>query len=250
MQPFNATTSVPVNTQFSDTDLSVWQEYKRSPTPSNKKKLLDRFDGIINSQVNKWAGPVSRDVLLNEARLLAAKAFDTYNPNAGASLATYLTNQLLPLSRIVYTYQNTVRMPENITQKVRTFNLANDSLKLSLGREPTTDELHNELGWAASDITRIRDYNKRDLMESGPAISGDFYMADRNDEDDMILGGIYFELTPEEKKLFEYTTGYNGAKVLSNPEIVKNLGISQAQLSYKKVQLRKKIESIMNRKRR
>jgi len=240
----------PVNAQFSDTDLAVWQEYKRNPSSVNKEKLLKRFDGVINNQVNKWAGPVSRDVLLNEARLLAGKAFDTFNPAAGASLATYLTNQLLPLSRVVYTYQNTVRMPENVTQKIRTFNLANNTLKVSLGREPTTDELHNELGWSASDITRIRDYNKRDLLESGPAITGDFYAADRDDEDDMILGGIYFELLPEEKKLFEYTTGYNGAKVLSNPEIMKRMNVTQAQLSYKKVQLRKKIESLMQRQHR
>ena len=240
----------PVNAQFSDTDLTVWQEYKRNPSSVNKEKLLRRFDGVINNQVNKWAGPVSRDVLLNEARLLAGKAFDTFNPAAGASLATYLTNQLLPLSRVVYTYQNTVRMPENVTQKIRTFNLANNTLKVSLGREPTTDELHNELGWSASDITRIRDYNKRDLLESGPAVTGDFYTADRDDEDDMILGGIYFELSPEEKKLFEYTTGYNGAKILSNPEIMQRMNVTQAQLSYKKVQLRKKIESLMQRQHR
>ncbi len=237
----------PVNAQFSNTDIALWNEYKSNPSSVNKEKLLKRFDGVINAQVNKWAGPVSRDVLLNEARILAGKAFDTFNPAAGASLATYLTNQLLPLSRIVYTYQNTVRMPENITQKVRTFNLANDTLKVSLGRDPTTDELHNELGWSASDITRIRDYNKRDLIESGPAVTGDFYSADHNDEDDMILGGIYFELSPEEKKLFEYTTGYNGAKVLSNPAIMKKMNVSQAQLSYKKVQLRKKIENLMQR---
>jgi DNA-directed RNA polymerase specialized sigma subunit len=239
-----------VNAQFADADTAAWQEYKRNPTSVNRSKLLKRFDGLINAQVNKWSGPVARDVLMNEARLLAVKAFDNFNPASGASLATYLTNQLLPLSRVVYTYQNAARMPENITQKINTFNTANDMLKITLGREPTTDELHSELGWSASDITRIRDYNRRDLIESGPAVSGDFYAVNKDDEDDMLLGAIYFELSPEEKRLFEYTTGYNGAKVLSNPELTKKLGITQAQLSYRKVQLRNRIEQLLSKQSR
>lgn len=231
-------------------DLAAWRDYKAAPSPLKRSELLKRFDGLIQNQVNKWSGPISRDVLLNEARALAAKAFDTYNPNAGAALSTHLTNQLLPLSRTVYTYQNAARMPENITQKLQTFNVANESLKLTLGRDPTTDELHQELGWSGPEITRIRDYNHRDLVESGPAVGGDFYQQDQNDLDDMLLGGIYFELSPQEKTLFEHTTGYNGAKVMSNPELCSKLGLNQAQLSYKKIQLRNRIEDLMKLQKR
>ncbi len=233
--------------QFADGDMAAWQEYKRNPTPDNRSKLLKRFDGVIQNQVNRWNGPVAREVLLNEAKLLAVKAFDSYNPNGGAALATHLTNQLLPLSRIVYTYQNAARMPENITQKISTFNTANEALKLTLGREPTTDELHNELGWQAADITRIRDYNHRDLIESGPALGGDFHRANQNDEDDMLLGAIYFELTPDEKRLFEHTTGYNGARVMRNPELMKHFNVTQPKLSYMKEQLRKRIDALLKR---
>lgn len=237
----------PIGAQFTDGDMAAWHEYKRSPTPDNRSKLLKRFDGVIQNQVNRWSGPVSRDVLLNEAKLLAVKAFDSFNPNAGASLATHLTNQLLPLSRIVYTYQNAARMPENVTQKISTFNTANETLKLTLGREPTTDELHTELGWAASDITRIRDYNHRDLVESGPALAGDFHRHNQDDEDDMLLGAIYFELTPQEKRLFEHTTGYNGARVMKNPELMQVFGVTQPKLSYMKEQLRKRIDTLLRR---
>lgn len=235
----------PVNAGFKDDDISLWREYKSNPTPLNREKLLKRFDGLIQNQVNRWAGPVARDVLLNEAKLLAVKAFDNYNPNAGSALGTWITNQLLPLSRIVYTYQNAARMPENITQKVNTFQNANNALKVTLGREPTTDELHSELGWTAPEITRIRDYNRRDLVESGPTVSGDFFGRSSNDEDDMLLGAIYFELTPDEKRLFEATTGYNGARIMKNNELIQKLGITQAQLSYRKERLRKRIEGLL-----
>ena len=228
-------------------DLAAWEEYKRNPSSINRSNLIRRFHGVINNQVNKWIGPVPREVLENEARLLATKAFDTYNPAAGTALSTHITNQLLPLSRLVYKYQNTIRLPENTTQMLSTFKTTNNMLKLTLGREPTTDELHNELGWSAKDITRIRDYNRRDLIESGSAVSSDFFGVDRENEDDLLLGGIYFELSPDEKQLFEAITGYNGARKLSNPEIMQRFGLSQAQLSFKKTKLRNRIEQLMSK---
>ena len=237
----------PLNATFADEDMRLWHEYKRNPSSDNLGKLLDRFSGVINGQVNKWAGPIPRDILLNEAKLLTKKALDSYNPNSGAALATWVTNSLLPLSRIVYTHQNTARMPENITMKVNTYNTAVDQLTTILGREPTTDELHDELGWTAAEITRFRDYNRRDLLESGPTVSGDFFSAQDDGDDDMLLSGIYMELSPDEKRLFEYTTGYNGAAVLSNADLQKRLGITLSQLSYRKNLLRKKIEGIMAR---
>ena len=239
----------PVGAQYASDDMQAWQEYKRNPTPVNRSNLLKRFEGIIAAQVRKWSGPVSNDVLTNDAKLLAAKAIDTYNPNSGASLATHITNQLLPLSRVVYTYQNTVRIPENITQKIGTFNTANNMLKVTLGREPTTDELHDELGWTASEITRIRDYQHKELVESGPAVSSEFFARDTDDEDDMLLGGIYFDLTPDEKQLFEAITGYNGAKKLTTQEMFKKFNLSQAQLSYKKRLLQQHIDKILKSKR-
>lgn len=236
-----------VNSIFKYDDMAAWEAYRKNPSQQNRTDLLNRFMGVINSQVNKWGSQVPRDVLVNEAKLLAIKAFDSYNPNAGASLATHLTNALMPLSRTVYTYQNAARMPENVTIRMGAYNSAVDQFKLTMGREPTTDELHSTLGWPAADINRIRDYNRKDLVESGPTVSGDFYSANRDDDDDYLLGCIYMELTPEEKTLFEHVTGYNGARPLSNPELMQKLNLSQSQLSYKKSQLHKKLEKIMSR---
>lgn len=234
-----------MNTQ----DIQVWQQYKKSPTPANRQAALRQFDGIINAQVNKWAGGnIPRDVLYNKAKLLAAEGLDTYDPKKGTALATHLTNSMMPLSRTVYTYSNTARIPENITMKLSTYNNAvNDFVTLN-GREPTTDELHDALGWKASEITRVRDYNVRDLVESGGDVKGRFYEGNTLfDTDDAILGGIYMDLLPDDKRIFEYTTGYNGAPILKVPEIAKKLNMTVAQVAYKKTLMRKKIADYMNR---
>ena len=234
-----------VNSSFKLDDQALWEQYRKNKSPQLRDELLKRFDGLIQSQVNKWAGPVPRQALVTEAKILAVKAFDTYKPNMGTALGTHVVNSLQPLSRIVYTHQNTMRIPENTAIKIQTYNTAVENLKAMYGRPPTTDELHSELGWNTKEIARMRDYSHKNLIESGPEISGDFF--EKDDDSDVMLAGIYAELLPEEKTLFEYITGYNNRPKLSNTQIKERMHMSQAQLSYKKTLLTKKIQGIMRR---
>lgn len=241
--------TVTANQSNSASDLELWQQYKKQPNAANRSALLNRFSGIMQTQVNKWSGGnVPASALRTQAKVLAAKSFDTYDPSKGAALATHVTNNLLPLSRTVYTYQNTARMPENITMKVTAYNSAVNEFKLLHGREPTTDELHDKLGWSASEITRMRDYNVRDLMESGGEVGAAFYNNNKwESTDDIILGGVYMDLSPVDKVIFEHTTGYNNAKIMQLPEIAKKTGLSIPQIAYKKQLMRKQIDNFMRR---
>lgn len=235
-----------INSAYKEKDLELWRRYKRHKSPETRSALLQRFDRVIQNQVNRWSGPVPREVLLAEAKLLAVKAFDSYSEDKGAALATHVTNNLAPLSRVVYTHQNTARLPENVTLKVQAYKNAVDHLTHNTGRHPTADELHQELGWSVPEINRVNDYMRRDLTESVGGLSDSFFSSEE-DEDDNLLAAIYFDLLPGEKVLFEHTTGYNGARILNNTELMQKLGITQAQLSYKKSLLRNKIQSLTRR---
>lgn len=234
-----------INAQFKDQDLEIWNRYKKNKSPVDRAALLQRMDPLIQTTVNKWTGAVSRAALLTEAKLLAVKAFDSYDPNKGTALATHVVSNLAPISRIVYTYQNTARLPENITLKLHTYNTAVEHLKAHHGREPTTDELHQELGWNSTELNKLNAYQRADLIESGPAVSSDAFFDDKDDTDEDLLSAIYYDLMPDEKRLFEMTTGFNGKKPMSNPEILKATGMTQAQLSYQKTQLKNKIERLL-----
>ncbi len=222
-------------------DIELWNNYKTFKRPEDRAALLKQFDPVIKSQVNKWAGPVPKNVLTNEAKLLALKAFDSYDPKRGAALSSHLVNNLAPISRVVYTHQNTARLPENITLRLRAYTHAKDHLTTLYGRDPTVDELHQELGWSVNELNRIENYNAKDLVESVGGLNDSFYSNEEDDDADL-LSSIYFDLTPMEKQLFEYTTGFNGKPKLSNPEIMKKMGLTQSQLSYQKTLLTQKID--------
>ena len=132
---------------YRDKDMEAWNSYRTFPSPENRSALLRRFDGVINSQVNKWAGPVPRETLLMEARAHAAKAIDTYDPAKGAALATHVANAIKPISRTVYTYQNAVRAPENVTRAIGAYKQSLETLTDEKGRAPNDEELAAELGW-------------------------------------------------------------------------------------------------------
>jgi DNA-directed RNA polymerase specialized sigma subunit len=230
-------------------DDEAWARYKNKPTKESRSELLHRFDGIINNTVNKWSGGVPSDVLRSEANILAAKAFDTYDPKKGTALATHVTNSLKPISRTVYTYQNTARLPENLTLKMRDYKNAVSNLTAINGYEPSNEELQKNLKWKKSDIDRIKAYDKRSLMESGDAVSGSFYETHKqNDEDDELLSGIYYELPQEDREFYKAVTGYGLSKPMATNDIMKKFNMNQSQLSYKKRLIIKKVQDVMNGK--
>lgn len=235
-------------TDIKQKDIELWNQYKQHGRNEDRTKLLRRFEPVIYSQVKKWSGPVPQTVLANEAKVLALKAFDSYDPKKGAALSSHVINNLAPISRIVYTHQNTSRIPENITLKLRSYRQAYDHLTTRYGREPTVDELHQELGWPVNELNRIQNYITSDLVESVGGLNESFY-SNAEDEDADTLNAVYMDLNPVEKQLFEYTTGFNGRPKLSNSEIIKKMRLTQSQLSYQKTLLRKKIERLtLNRR--
>jgi DNA-directed RNA polymerase specialized sigma subunit len=224
-------------------DLQLWEKYKASKSAIDKDALLKHLDPLIQKQVNKWAGNIPRNALETEAKMLASKGIDTYSTDRGAALSTHIVNSMAPLSRMVYTYQNTARIPENIMLKLNQYNSVKDHLVTTLGRDPNVAELHQELGWGVNEINRIDNYVRKDLVESVGGLNDTFYDGNGGVEEDT-LASIYFSLMPNEKKMFEYMTGYNGKPVLSNPELMKELGLSQAQLSYQRTLLKNKISKM------
>jgi RNA polymerase primary sigma factor len=220
-------------------DLALWRAWKRSPTDANLSALLRQVDPLIQRAVNPWAGSLARPLLEAEGKRLAVKAFESYDPNRGAALGTHVTNWLLKLSRLAYSNQNVARLPENKMLAFHKFHVANAQLADDLGRPPTADELADHLAWS---LQHLEDFRKsishQELLESGGAStereSASLYESEAQDH---LVDFIHHDLPPPQKLIFEHLTGYRGAEVLSNQEIMKRLGLTQGRFSYMKKKL-------------
>lgn len=223
-----------------DQDLELWKAWKKQPTPSNMQTLLDRANPLIQKEVNRWSGTLARPALEIEGKRLAVEAIESYSPSSGAALSTHIMNRLQKLSRLSYTHQNIARIPEHQVLKFHTYNMAQSSLQDRLGRDPTADELSEELGWPKSHLTNFQKSLRKEFVESGerPPIF------DAKADEGGLVDFVFHDLSPVQKKIFQYSTGYGGAPILSNPAMTKKLKMTQGQLSYQKRLLVDKIQSI------
>lgn len=217
----------------SESDLDAWKQWNRTNSPMDLDVVLDKLTPLIQAEVNRWAGSLARPLLELEAKKLAVEAIRSYNPHAGAALATHVSNRLKKLSRLTYTHQNVGRIPEHQVLNLASYNIAKENLTNSLGRDPTVDELAGELAWSKPYLNRFQKSLRSEFVESGepPPIF------DTNAGQNGMVDFVYNDLNPVHKKIFEHTTGYGGAKVLSNADLMKKLKLTQGQYSYQKRQV-------------
>ena len=217
-------------------DLSAWQAWKAAPTDANLTALLNQVNPLIQSQVSKWAGTLARPLLEAEGKRLAVLAFQSYDPNRGVALGTHVVNYLMKLSRLSYSNQNVARLPENKVLKFHTYRTGQAMLVDQLGREPTVDELSDHLGWSIPHLTAFKkDIAHQEILESGglsDATPKD--LSSGTEDSDSFIDFAHHDLPPAQKVIFEHLTGYGGAKILTNAEIMKKLKITQGVYSYQK----------------
>lgn len=215
-------------TTVKTTDLELWKQWKRTKNPADLQKLIDQMNPIMLREVNKWAPAMSRSFLEAEAKRLAVEAFNSYDPNAGTALSTYVASRLPKLSRIVYSTQNTARLSETKNLLFHAYNSAVNDLRGQSGREPTNDEIADSLGWSLKKLDKFqRQAQRKEFVESEDH-------PEEETAEDNLVDFIYHDLTPLQKSIFEYSTGYLGKPKLSGAELMKRLNITQGQLSYQK----------------
>ena len=183
---------------------------------------------IMLREVNKWAPSMSRSYLEGKAKRLAVEAFESYDPNQGAALSTYLASRLPKLSRDVYATQNIARLSETKNLLFHNYITSSADLRDLHGREPTNDELADHLGWSPKKLDQFqRQSQRKEFVESEDH-------PEAEDAEDHLVDYIYHDLTPLQKSIFEHSTGYQGKEQLTGGELTKKLNITQGQLSYQK----------------
>jgi DNA-directed RNA polymerase specialized sigma subunit len=225
-----------------DKDAEMWQQWNRTKSPMDLEALVKQLNPLIQGEVNRRAGTLARPTLEAQAKILTVKAIKSFNPNRNVKLSTHVTNQLQKLSRVNYAHQNAARVPEHSMLQFHSYNLAKEEFTSDHGREPTTDELADCLKWSPRKLESFQtQFGRAELLESIDTPS-DLFVAATHDPR---IHYAYHSLSPRQQKIFEHLTGYNGAKRLSNRQILKQLGITQGVLSYEKSKIRSILEEAM-----
>lgn len=219
--------------------------YYTNKTPETRAALLQEMMPAINSEIQRFTGP--KPLLRSRAKVLALKAFDSFDPNAGAQLRSWVVTQLQPLSR--YGQQmRPVRAPEMAIRQAAEVNRVRQELTDVLGRDPEDEEVADEVGIS---VKRVRDVQR--MVRPAIAEGG---MAEPQDEDavaglpgvsttnklTLATEAVYDSLTARDKAIFDWKTGGHGKQAIPNQEIAKRLGVTPALISQRSQQIAEQIQ--------
>ena len=225
-------------------DLQLYQDWKDSnENPEYLRPLLSQFRGMFRKNINRWQSiDMPPAVIKAEHNKQFLRALRSFNPQKG-KLGTWVGSHLEKApQRFLTTYQNPARIVETRTGAQRgLFQTAVATLDDQYGREPTSQELSEHLGWSVPEVERAQAEDRKALWASATPFGLDptTNMPSRATE---VSRFIKAELSPEELLVWEYTTGEGGKPQLRPGEIAKAMGTNPSKISRLRNSIKAKIK--------
>lgn len=221
-----------------------WQLFKDSDSLYEvTKSLRPTIDSVVAS-----LGGTGNPQIASKARVIAAKAIQSYDPSAGATLPTWVSQQLRQLTRDIRKSNNLVHIPDGVQLDAYALYRAEREFEDEHGREPTVEELADISHLPVKRILDVRTKMRPIVTDAGTETDegSSTLQVESSDYTQDALDYVYAESDRNDKKLLEYTVGYGGAPILSNDQIMQKLRLTPVQLSRRKARLSLRINEVID----
>lgn len=207
--------------------LDTWRQSKK---PEHLEPLLKAFEPVVANKMRLLKAPAVPEAAFRaELQKQLINAFETYNPNRGAQLSTWVESNLRRAQRYNTRFQNAAYIPEGQARHIGPIQKAQDELREQFGRDPTHDELGDHLGMPPKRVAKIISAQRRDIPASSFETDPTELALQRDHE---VLDLLPFNLTHDEREVFNHLYGREGRpQMQSTNELAKKLGKSAPQIS-------------------
>jgi DNA-directed RNA polymerase sigma subunit (sigma70/sigma32) len=208
------------------TDIGLVEKAKAGDYAALNQLIANNRD-LIDVTVAKYRkAPIPTPAIEGEVIKLLTVAVQKFSPSAGASFRTYLETTLRGTNRYVNSNKNIARIPEHRLLRIRHYETLKSVLKAQTNREPTIDELSDQLGWSLADVAamdkslRQKDLSEMDFVTGGAKEQLESRITETADF-------LYDNLLPDEQLVYDYCAGKHGKpKISTVAEIARKTGMS------------------------
>src|SRR6516162_658797 len=184
--------------------------------------------------------------LISEGNIGLVKAVERFDPAKGGKLSTYSAWWIKQsIKRALANQSKTIRLPVHLVEKISKMRRVSLQMSEELGREPTDEELGDEIGIASRKVSQLKTVSIRPASLDAPTsdddstefgeIVGDEYaqtpfelVRDKNLRNE--LGGLLDVLDDREKKIVFQRFGLDGGKPKTLEEVGKRFGVTRERI--------------------
>src|SRR5499425_714225 len=184
--------------------------------------------------------------LISEGNIGLIKAVERFDPGKGGKLSTYSAWWIKQsIKRALANQSKTIRLPVHLVDKISKMRRVSLQMSEELGREPTDDELGDEIGIASGKVSQLKTVSIRPASLDAPISDDDStefgeivgdeeaqtpfeLLRDKNLRNE--VGGLLDVLDDREKKIIFQRFGLDGGKPKTLEEVGKKFGVTRERI--------------------
>jgi RNA polymerase primary sigma factor len=184
--------------------------------------------------------------LVSEGNIGLMKAVERFDPAKGGKLSTYAAWWIKQsIKRALANQAKTIRLPVHLVDKIAKIKRVSMSMSEALGREPTDEELADEVGISASKLSQLRTVsirpasldapmNDEDGTEFGEIVGDDAAvdpaenLSDKNLQEE--VSDLLGVLDARERKIIMSRFGLDGGNSRTLEEVGQRFGVTRERI--------------------
>lgn len=184
--------------------------------------------------------------LVSEGNIGLMKAVERFDPMKGGKLSTYASWWIKQsIKRALANQSKTIRLPVHLVDKIGKIRRVSAQMTEELGREPSNDELAEELGLSEAKVAHLKNVAVRPasldakINADDDTAFGDLVSDDRAEDPFAALrdkdlreevGDLLGVLDPRERKIISFRFGLSGGKERTLEEVGRKFGVTRERI--------------------